>query len=96
MGNIVCDVLAYFTYCPLCYVYGRIVVVWSELSGMGGKDYIICTCCGAKWHIKGGKWAKLVKTSIDGKGREFLEKKYDLEFWQSMAFKGLKEIPQKG
>lgn len=54
------------------------------------KRPLICTGCGAKWHIKPGKWARLVKTSFDGRGKEFLREKYNLEFWQKMAYEGRK------
>ena len=86
MGDILADALAYFTYCPLCHRHGTIIPLESEWSGIGGKDHLICSGCGAKWHIKPGKWAKLVKTSGDGGGKEYLEKKHNLEFWQKMAY----------
>ncbi len=94
LGDIVADVLAYFTYCPICYTNGSIVPRESEWSEIGGKDYLICARCGAKWHIKPGKWARLVKTSLDGRGKEFFQKKYDLEFWQQIAYEGLETIRQ--
>lgn len=84
------EVLTYFSYCPLCYTYGAIISHKSPLSGLGGKDHIICINCGAKWHIKGSKWAKLEKTSFNSKGKEFLRKKCKLEFWQKMAYDGRK------
>lgn len=95
MVDTVSDIIAYFTYCPLCYSNGSIVLRESDLSGLGGKDHMICASCGAKWHIKRGKWAKLVKTSLDGSGSEFLLKKHNFEFWQKMACEGLKKIIEK-
>jgi len=86
LGDIVTNVLAYFTYCPLCCSNGTIVPIESEWSGLGGKDYVICSRCGAKWHIKPSKWAKLVKTSLNGRGIEFLQKEHDPEFWQQIAY----------
>lgn len=92
MVDIVGDVFSYFTYCPLCYSYWSIVIRESDLSGLGGKDHIICASCGAKWHIKRGKWARLVKTSLDGSGSKFIQKRHNFEFWQKMAYEGLKTI----
>ncbi|TET28192.1 MAG: hypothetical protein E3J73_01235 [Candidatus Bathyarchaeum sp.] len=86
------DAITYFTYCPLCYTHGSVVAIESEWYGLGGKDYLCCRHCGAKWHIKRGKWAKLEKTSIDGKGSKFLGEKYKLEYWQKMALEGRKSI----
>jgi len=95
MGDLAVDVYSHFNYCPLCYVGGSVVAIETEWSGFGGKDYLCCSVCGAKWHIKRGKWAKLVKTSFEGKGSEFLLKKYKLEFWEKMAYEGLKAIKEK-
>lgn len=71
-------------------------------SFKGGKDYITCTNCGARWHIGIGKfawnagkvsWAELVTDNIDNKGASFLGKREKPEFWQHMALKGRREKP---
>ncbi len=87
------EVLIYFSFCPLCYSYGSIVSHQSEWSGAGGKDYIACINCGARWHINTrSKWAKLEKENFEGKGKELLQEKHEFEFWQKMAYEGRKYL----
>ncbi len=79
------EISLYFQYCPLCYAKGSLTPKFS----FGGKDYIICSKCAAKWHFFYGfgglKWAKLVNVNVDGKGVEFLNIEHSLEFWQQIA-----------
>jgi hypothetical protein len=80
----------YFKYCPLCCAEGSVKPRWS----FGGKDYAICSECGAKWHLyvglTGFKWAKLENVNISGKGTELLNKEYNPEYWQRLALMGRK------
>jgi len=101
LGIMYRDVGIYFQYCPLCYSENTIKVQ-SSLGRLGGKDYIVCSNCGAKWHIKTSRlkgyslqWAKLEKENIDGKGSELLQRKHPPEFWQQMALEGRKSIEPK-
>jgi hypothetical protein len=79
------EISLYFQYCPLCYAKGSLTPKFS----FGGKDYIICSKCAAKWHFFYGfgglKWAKLENVNVDGKGVEFLNIEHPLEFWQQIA-----------
>jgi|Deesub1362A_J573_1020465.scaffolds.fasta_scaffold02656_7 hypothetical protein len=81
----------YFKYCPLCFAEDSVKPKFS----FGGKDYAVCSECGAKWHLyfglRGFKWAKLENINIHGKGSEFLNKEYQPEFWQRLALRGRKE-----
>jgi len=95
------DVKNYFRFCPLCLAEGSIRPQISNVRGI--KDYITCTSCGAKWHIGIGKyswnagrvqWAELITDGIDKKGGSLLGKREKPEFWQHMALKGIREIPQ--
>jgi len=90
------SVLTFFRYCPLCYMGNAIRCKFHTLIG---KDYAICSRCGATWHINHGltgfKWAKLEKESHDGKGREYLGKEFKSEFWSRLAFEGRAELEEK-
>jgi hypothetical protein len=86
LHNAQSEISLYFQYCPLCYAKGSVT---PKFSFFGGKDYISCSKCTAKWHFFYGfgglKWAKLVNVNVDGKGVEFLNIEYPLEFWQRTA-----------
>lgn len=88
------DVSKYFKYCPLCYAKSSMEFEWGFW-----KSFMICSECGARWHINYGltgfHWAKLVKENVEGKGTELLEKKNEPEFWQQMALKGRRSIKEK-
>jgi len=94
-------IIDHFRFCPLCLAEGSIEPTISFVRG--AKDYITCTACGAKWHIKIGKdtwnagrvqWAELTVDNVDQKGAQLLGKRENAEFWQHMALKGRREIPQ--
>jgi len=95
------EIEKWFKFCPLCFAEGCIEPQISYVPG--GKDYILCTNCGARWHIGIGKyswnagrlnWAELVTDSVDKKGTSLLGKREKPEFWQHMALKGRREMPQ--
>ncbi|MCK4320386.1 hypothetical protein KAW11_02120 [Candidatus Bathyarchaeota archaeon] len=73
-------------------------------STIFGKIHLICSECGAKWHINYGKttfdlrfkWAKLVKADVNRRGTILLNEKHEPEFWQGMALKGRKSTQEKG
>jgi hypothetical protein len=87
----------FFRYCPLCYMGNA---VRCKVHSVGGKDYAICSRCGASWHVyfgfSGGlRWAKLEKESYDGKGREHLRIEREPEFWSRLAFEGRADLEEK-
>ena len=91
------DALTFFRYCPLCYMGNAIRCKFHTFIG---KDYAICSRCGAEWHIKFSqlnsfKWAKLEKESHDGKGKEYFGKELKPEFWSRLAFEGRAELEEK-
>jgi hypothetical protein len=88
------EVSTYFKYCPLCYAKDSMEFQWGVT-----KDYMICSECGARWHINYGltgfHWAKLVKENVQGKGANLLEEKHEPSFWQRMALEGRKTIGER-
>lgn len=90
------DILTFFRYCPLCYMGNAIRCKFHSFSG---KDHVICSRCGATWHIyyglTGFKWAKLEKESYDGKGKEHLGKELQPEFWSRLAFEGRANLEER-
>ena len=97
------DIRNYFRFCPLCYAENSIQPQISNVRGMGIKDYITCTSCGAKWHIGIGtysvnagrlNWAQLVTDGVNGNGAQLLGKKDKPEFWQRTALEGRKAMPK--
>jgi len=101
MSKLKNDIYTYFKYCPLCLAESSMRLEFP--STVFGKIHLICSECGAKWHISYGrtvfdlrfKWAKLVTASISAKGNELLQKKHKPEFWQHMALEGRKSIEPK-
>ena len=95
------DVYTYFKYCPLCFLEGSMRLEFP--STIFGKIHLLCSECGAKWHINYGKtvftlrfkWAKLVKAGVSGRGNDLLNEKREPEFWQGMALKGRKSTQGK-
>jgi len=91
----------YFRFCPLCLAEGSIE---SQIHPTRGPmDYITCTHCLAKWHVWIGKaawdlgrfsWAELITDGVDGKGAMLLGEREKPEFWQQMALKARREMPQ--
>lgn len=94
------DVGIYFRSCPLCLSEGFLRFEFP--STILGKIHLICSECGAKWHINYGKtafdfrfkWAKLVKADIHGIGNDLLNKEYEPEFWQRTTLR-LKQMVQE-
>lgn len=86
-----------FKYCPLCGGRDSIELFMPGL----GKDRIACADCGAIWHLKfsgltgGLSWAKLEKTSVDGRGRELLGAHEKAELWQNMAIAAKRQSEAK-
>lgn len=94
------DIGTYFVVCPLCLRKNSLTFLLSNLRG--GKDYLNCEACGAKWHIGIGKnvwnafriqWAELILDGMDRKGAQFLGQRLKPEIWQHMALNGLSEMP---
>jgi len=87
------EVSKYFKYCPLCYVKDSMEFEWGFR-----KSYMMCSECGARWHINYGltgfHWAKLVKENAERKGANLLEEKHEPQFWQRMALEGRKSIKE--
>jgi hypothetical protein len=86
------DIFTYFKHCPLCLAdTGSLRLTFP--STVFGKIHLICSECGAKWHVNYGKtvftlrfkWAKLVKADVKGRGNGLLNEEHEPEFWQRMA-----------
>jgi hypothetical protein len=87
------EVSKYLKHCPLCYAKSSIEFDWGLR-----KSYVMCSECGARWHINYGltgfHWAKLVKVNVEGKGADLLEKEQEPQFWQKMYLEGRKTIEE--
>lgn len=69
------DLRSYFQCCPIC---GNNQMTPNLIDL--GRDSITCDSCKATWHVyiglSGFKWAELDLPSKEGKGQEFIGKKF--------------------
>lgn len=90
------QVAKFFPWCPFC-CYEPIDI---DVQLKRDYDFIRCRNCGAKWEMRirdKVQSTKLVRTSVDRKGKDLLQKEVEPEFWKNKAWLCIltRKIPER-